>query len=416
MEEHPEARQIVETLSKAGFIAYYAGGWVRDLLLKHPSDDIDIATNAPPETVQALFPHTAAIGIAFGIVLVIIDNKQYEVATFRQDFDYQDGRRPSRIGFTTPIEDAKRRDFTINGMFYDPLQNEVLDYVNGRDDLKAKVIRAIGDPHQRIKEDRLRMIRAVRLACRFGFQIEQRTQEAIYAHAQELFPAVAIERVWQEFTKGHNKVNFTSELGLTPMLIMLHDFGLLAVIFPELKGVSREEIKKRLLPVKHYPLKAPTIASILPLFPEFTLQMRLDLCKKLKLSNLDQQFVMFLTHAEALTLSKKRIEKVEWAHFYSNTFSSICLKILSAPLESEQRRVFLEYHEKQKIFLAEPIRRIREHAPLIGSDALIALGIKPGVTMGLLLKEAEKISVNEGLYETGQVIARLKKLPIWPAE
>src|SRR3989338_2628829 len=143
MEEHPQARQIVETLAKAGFVAYYAGGWVRDFLLNHPSDDIDIATNAPPETIQALFPHTVPIGLAFGIILVIIDGKQYEVATFRQDLAYKDGRRPTKIAFATAIEDAKRRDFTINGMFFDPLKEEVLDYVSGKTDLENQVIRAI---------------------------------------------------------------------------------------------------------------------------------------------------------------------------------------------------------------------------------------------------------------------------------
>ena len=125
MKEHPQARQIVEKLQNAGFVAYYAGGWVRDFLLQHPSDDIDIATNAPPETVQALFPHTVPIGIAFGIILVIHDGRQYEVATFRQDLDYQDGRRPTRIAFSTAEEDAKRRDFTINGMFYDPVTEKI---------------------------------------------------------------------------------------------------------------------------------------------------------------------------------------------------------------------------------------------------------------------------------------------------
>ncbi|HEX5035421.1 MAG TPA: CCA tRNA nucleotidyltransferase, partial [bacterium] len=225
MEEHPQARQIVETLAKAGFVAYYAGGWVRDFLLQHPSDDIDIATNAPPETIQALFPHTIPIGIAFGIILVIIDGHQYEVATFRQDLDYKDGRRPSRIAFSTAAEDAKRRDFTINGMFYDPLKGEILDFVGGQKDLKQGLIRAIGNPHERIREDRLRMIRAIRLACRFRFQIEPETEQAIRAHALELLPAVAIERIVQELEKAHA---FGT---LRPTLIQLHDFGLLTPIF-----------------------------------------------------------------------------------------------------------------------------------------------------------------------------------------
>jgi poly(A) polymerase len=151
MEEHPQARHIIDTLTKNGFIAYYAGGWVRDYLLQHPSDDIDIATSAPPETIQALFPHTVPIGLAFGIILVIIDSHEYEVATFRQDLDYQDGRRPSKIAFSSAEEDAKRRDFTINGMFYDPLTNTILDYVEGKQDLQKKIIRAIGNPHDRIR-------------------------------------------------------------------------------------------------------------------------------------------------------------------------------------------------------------------------------------------------------------------------
>lgn len=408
MEEHPQARYIVETLAKAGFIAYYAGGWVRDLLLNHPSDDIDIATNAPPETIQALFPRTVPVGIAFGIILVIIDGRQYEVATFRQDLDYKDGRRPSRIEFTTAVEDAKRRDFTINGMFYDPLKQEVLDYVHGKADLEAKVIRAIGNPHERIKEDRLRMIRAVRLGCRFGFHIEAATEAAIRAHAGELFPAVAIERVWQEFTKGHDFGK------LRPMLIQLHDFGILQAIFPDLKNVPLEEIEMRLLPIKDYPAHAPTIASLLPLFPDAKLQNRLELCKKLKLSNLDQQFVAFLTHAGELIRQERPVERVEWAYFYANQFAPTCLQILSAHMDPKKRIAFLQHHEEQMNFLAKSIERIKAQDPVVKSNDLIAVGIKPGVAMGKLLKEADRIAINEQLHEADLIIQRLKELPIWP--
>lgn len=403
MEEHPQARYIVETLAKAGFIAYYAGGWVRDLLLNHPSDDIDIATNAPPETIQALFPHTVPIGIAFGIILVIIDGRQYEVATFRQDLDYQDGRRPSRIEFTTAIEDAKRRDFTINGMFYDPLKEEILDYVNGRADLDAKIIRAIGNPHERIKEDRLRMIRAIRLACRFGFHIEEATEKAIRAHAKELFPAVAIERIWQELNKGHDFGK------LRPMLIQLHAFHLLETIFPELAGVPLTVIEERLLPIKDYPIKAPTIASLLPLFPQWTLAQRLALCKKLKLSNVDQQFVTFLTHLE-----ERPVELAEWAYIYANPFAPTCLQILGAHMDTKKRAAFLQHHEQQMEFLTHSIQRIKTQNPVVKSDDLMAAGIAPGVTMGRLLKEADRIAINEQIHTPGPIIERLKTLPIWP--
>lgn len=408
MDEHPQARFIIETLAKAGFIAYYAGGWVRDLLLNHPSDDIDIATNAPPETIQALFPHTVPVGIAFGIVLVIVEGHQYEVATFRQDLDYQDGRRPSRIKFATAVEDARRRDFTINGMFYDPLTDEIFDYVNGRTDLEAKIIRAIGNPHERIKEDRLRMIRAVRLACRFGFHIEEATERAIRAHVNELFPAVAIERIWQELTKGHDFGK------LRPMLIKLHEFGLLGVIFPAIKQESLAEIEHRLAPIKDYPAAAPVIASLLPLFPGTSLQEQLQLWKKLKLANIDQQFVTFLFHARELVSLQRPVERVEWAYFYANAFAAVCLQIISAHFEPRRRAAFLHEHEEQMEVLQQSIERIHKHDPVVKSDDLLKLGIQPGITMGLLLKEADRIAINEQLHEPAPILECLKTLAIWP--
>ncbi len=410
MEEHPQARKIIETLAKAGFIAYYAGGWVRDFLLNHPSDDIDIATNAPPETIQALFPHTVPIGISFGIILVILDGRQYEVATFRQDLDYKDGRRPNRIEFTTAVEDAKRRDFTINGMFYDPIKEEIFDYVRGREDLDAKIIRAIGNPHERIKEDRLRMIRAVRLACRFGFEIEPLTVAAIRSHANELFPAVAIERIWQEFTKGHVFGK------LRPMLIQLHDFGLLGTIFPPLKDLPLFEIEERLHPIKDYPLKAPVIASLLPLFPDWKLEEQLQLCKKLKLPNLDQQFVSFLFRAKELIHETRPIEFVEWAYFYANHFSTITLQIIASHLDPRKQSAFFKEHEERLLFLERSIQRIRRHDPVVKSGDLMKEGIEPGKTMGLLLGEADDISINEQLDEPSPIIERLKQLPIWPRQ
>jgi poly(A) polymerase len=408
MEEHPQARFIVETLAKAGFIAYYAGGWVRDLLLQHPSDDIDIATNAPPETIQALFSHTVPLGIAFGIVLVIIEGHQYEVATFRQDLDYQDGRRPSRIRFTTAIEDARRRDFTINGMFYDPLKGEVLDYVNGRADLEAKIIRAIGNPHERIKEDRLRMLRAARLACRFGFTIEEETKKAILSHANELFPAVAVERIWQEFTKAYANGR------LREMLILLHEFGLLSTIFPSLQTASLEEIKKQLSPTQYYPSTTPAIAFILPLFKDSPLSNLLELCKKLKLSNIDQQFVSFLEKAKELILQKKEVEMADWAHFYASELASKTLQIIGAHLPCPMQAEFAKEHEQRMAFLKPSIQRIQEQNPLVKSEDLLKEGIKPGVTMGILLKEANRLAINEQFHSTKACIERLKKHPIWP--
>ncbi len=378
--------------------------------MNHPSDDIDIATNAPPETIQALFPHTVPIGIAFGIILVILEGHQFEVATFRRDIEYKDGRRPTRIEFTTAVEDARRRDFTINGMFYDPIQDEILDFVEGKADLEAKIIRAIGNPHDRIQEDRLRMIRAVRFACRFGFQIEAETQKAICAHANELFPAVAIERIWQEIAKGHDFGK------LRPMLIQLHSFGLLGAIFEELKEVPLLEIEKRLEPIKDYPFDAPVIASLLPLFPEFSKSEKLDLCKRLKLSNLEVQFVSFLDSSSQLIrdAGARPVELVEWAYFYANRFSSICLQILGAHLDPRRRIGFLKEHEERMESLSLSVDRIRRHDPVVKSSDLMEAGVQPGVAMGILLREADRIAINEQIHDAGRVVELLKGTPIWP--
>ncbi len=403
MDEHPEAREIVETLARAGFVAYYAGGWVRDFLLGHPSDDIDIATNAPPETIQALFPRTVPLGIAFGIVLVLIGKRQYEIATFRQDFDYIDGRRPSRVEFTTAQEDAKRRDFTINGMFYDPLTGKVIDYVDGKADLERRLIRAIGDPHERIREDRLRMMRALRLSCRFGFAIEAKTEQAIRAHAQELMPAVAIERVVQELEKARGGGK------LRELLVLLHEFGLLGSIFPVLREVALEEVKANLV---QYPAATPLIGWLMALFSRQTADDIVALTQRLKLATLEQQFGIFLLQARARFT--RNAEAWEWAHFYAHRFSELCLDIHAAHLDADSRRDFLIEHAKRKNALKRAIERIQTRRPLIASSDLAAAGIPASPAMGALLKEAERIAINEQIEEKAALLARLKNSPAWP--
>src|SRR5438045_7499375 len=159
------AREIAARLREQGYIAYFAGGCVRDMVRGLTPKDYDIATDARPETVQALFPRTYAVGAHFGVIIVLEDGFQFEVATFRSDDAYVDGRHPSAVHFSSPEADAKRRDFTINGMFYDPVAGEVIDLVGGKPDIGAKLVRAIGDPARRFAEDRLRMLGAVRLAA-----------------------------------------------------------------------------------------------------------------------------------------------------------------------------------------------------------------------------------------------------------
>ncbi len=196
-----DAVAVVRTLRDAGHVAYFAGGCVRDTLLGLTPKDYDVATDAPPQRVRQLFRNTQAVGAAFGVILVRLGRSVIEVATFRTDGTYTDGRRPDTVTFATAEEDAKRRDFTINGLFMDPLDGDrVIDYVGGQADLTAKFVRAIGNPDERFAEDHLRLLRAVRFAARLGFTIEEKTADAIVAHAREL-PRISPERVADELRR-----------------------------------------------------------------------------------------------------------------------------------------------------------------------------------------------------------------------
>ena len=231
------AASIVQKLHEHGYVAYFAGGCIRDALQDIPPKDIDIATSASPGQVQALFQRTIPVGIQFGVVRVLVSDLEFEVASFRSDGVYLDGRRPSEIRFSTPEQDALRRDFTINGMFYDPLNDRVIDYVNGREDLSGKLIRAIGQPSERFAEDRLRMLRAIRFATTLAFEIESRTWSAVKADAQAI-TVVSPERIRDELLKilvsPHRLRGFD----------LLDKSGLLAEILPELaalKGCEQPE-------------------------------------------------------------------------------------------------------------------------------------------------------------------------------
>ncbi len=234
-ESKQRAADIAQQLRHAGFIAYFAGGCVRDALLGQEPHDYDIATDATPEQVQRLFPKSQAVGAHFGVVVVRSGPDHIEVATFRTDGCYKDGRRPEAVTYATPQEDAQRRDFTVNGLFYDPASDEVIDFVGGRADLAAHLVRAIGDPTARFREDHLRLMRAVRFATTLGWQMDPATWAAVQAEAPSL-AKISIERSRDEFLK----------IMLHPQRVrgldLLDESGLLQVILPEmeaLKGCSQ---------------------------------------------------------------------------------------------------------------------------------------------------------------------------------
>ncbi len=232
MTEREFAIDVVEQLQKAGFEALWAGGCVRDELLGMAPKDYDVATDARPEQVQKLFRRTIAVGASFGVIEVLGPRQdgqvlQVEVATFRTDEGYIDGRRPVGVIFSTAREDALRRDFTINGMFFDPIKHELLDFVGGRADLEAGLVRAIGEPRLRFQEDKLRLLRGVRIATRFGFAIAPDTVSAMRAMADQL-PVVSAERIAEELRQLLVHPHRSRGMNL------LFDLGLVEPILPEL--------------------------------------------------------------------------------------------------------------------------------------------------------------------------------------
>ncbi len=231
------ALAITNTLKANGYTAYFAGGCVRDHLRGQKPQDFDIATTATPEQVEKIFRRTIPVGKQFGVMIVVEEETPFEVATFRCEGGYQDGRHPTQVSFTQPEEDARRRDFTVNGMFYDPSSEKVIDFVGGLEDLPKKVIRAIGDPSARFDEDKLRLLRAIRFASTLGFEIETKTWEALRKKASTIHE-VSPERIREELVK------IFTRSGAARGYVLLSESGLMKEILPEveaMRGVEQPE-------------------------------------------------------------------------------------------------------------------------------------------------------------------------------
>lgn len=404
------ALQIIEKLHAAGFVAYFAGGWVRDHVMGKESDDIDIATDAPPKKILDLFPRTLVIGLSFGVVIVIIEGHPFEVATFRTDVG-SDGRKPDSIVFSSPKEDAIRRDFTINGMFYDPSEHKIYDYVGGMEDIKKSIIKTIGDPYDRFFEDRLRMVRAFRFAARFGFTIDSKTQEAILANAERLFPSVAMERIFQEFSKMAKSARFDWAL------IEMHRLMLLPVIFPSLGQVHLQEIKKRVKPFPLMPKNMPVILYLAHLFPDYSLKEFEDLVFYLKCGK--DSLLALQSYLKAKELlqklkNKETIDLFSWVEFLSKEKAEMAfISFLLTFEEESERDKALEKVTEVKERLKAPILRASKNQTLLTGERLKSEGIRPGRLMGDLIKEAEKIAITEETEDLEKVMIQLKKTSLW---
>lgn len=390
------ALDVVRRLQQAGFTALWAGGCVRDLLLGHAPDDYDVATSARPEQVRDLFGkrNTLAIGASFGVILVQAPRRSgasdVEVATFRTEGPYLDGRRPQHVQFATPQEDALRRDFTINGMFFDPLADQVLDYVGGRQDLERRIVRAIGDPRARIAEDKLRMLRAVRMTARFDFTLEQATAAAVRELAREIL-VVSSERITQELRKMLVHVRRSAAMRLAD------DLRLLSVILPELAPILDESNAPRWLRTLAMldRLEAPgfELALATLLFelatlhsPEAAAKMAGELGRRLRFSNRELEHLSWLlAHCRVLheapqwTLAKLK-------RLFADPRIGDLIRLHRVAVEcSDGDLAAVEFCEQ---YLARTPPEEINPPPLITGDDLIRLGLYPGARFKELLELA----------------------------
>lgn len=416
------ARDIALKLHKEGFIAYFAGGCVRDLLLGKEPEDFDIATTATPDAVEKLFKKTIPVGRQFGVMLVVIDEIQFEVATFRCEGGYQDGRHPTRVTFSAPEEDAKRRDFTVNGLFFDPAGNKVLDYVQGESDIRAQCLRAIGNPDERFEEDKLRLLRAVRLAANLNFTIETNTWKSICSNAHKI-NQVSPERIRDELVKMLTRPNAAKGIRL------MSESGLLKEILPEveaMKGVEQH-------PVYHpegdvfvhtclllEKLEKPSL--ILALGALFH-----DIAKPVTFTKTEDGHIHFYEHEHAgiemtklimkrLRFSNEEIEQVSECVGKHMVFASV-QKMREGKLKRfVTRPTFPDELEMHRIdclsshglldnyhFLNQKLEEYKKEdlkpKPLINGHDLIGLGVKPGPKMKPFLEEIYELQL-EGVLSS----------------
>jgi len=400
------AQEIAEKLRAAGFESLWAGGCVRDELLGIPPKDYDIATNATPDQVRDLFGHrrTLAIGAAFGVVTILGPRAigQIDVATFRTDATYSDGRRPDSVQYTTAEHDAQRRDFTINGLFYDPIAQQVVDYVHGQEDLKRGIIRAIGDPRLRIGEDKLRMLRAVRFAATLRFEIERETFLAIQDMAVNI-NTVSAERIGMELRRMLVDANRATALTL------LRDTNLLTQVLPEVAALPESTFNDtaRILAALQTPTLPLALAASLSSLPTPHSPLPLPasaLGRRLRYTNKEVDRTIWLlanrpTIAEAAELPWPRLQRLLT---HDGTPELIALhEATAAPADAA-----LAFCRER---LAWPAERLNP-PPLVDGSDLIHHGLKPGPHFAGLLEQTRDAQLNGEIRTREQALALIDSL------
>ncbi len=393
------ATHTVQQLRQAGHEAYWAGGCVRDLLRGIPPGDYDVATSASPDRVRDLFgrKRTLAVGEAFGVIIVLPPQglEPVEVATFRTEGPYQDGRRPDSVVYATAREDAQRRDFTINGMFYDPVERRVLDYVDGQADLAAGIVRAIGDPHARMQEDKLRLLRAVRFAAVLGFELDRVTEEAVAAMAAEL-SVVSVERIAQELRKMLVHPNRRRAIELCRRT------GLLEVIVPGWNQCDAEpDATLRTLHRLQRPTVGLALAVLLQSFPNPAVNSRKSVpapdtvrghCRRLKLSNEEVDSCLWL-HEHHHDLSRAgSMSDADLKRLLAHPLSAELLNWFEAEADGQDSKAASLQQLKQRaaVWTAAEL----DPPPLITGQDLLARGLQPGPRLKELLDAVRTAQLN----------------------
>jgi tRNA nucleotidyltransferase/poly(A) polymerase len=414
------ARAVATRLRAAGYTAYFAGGCVRDRLLGREPQDFDVATDAPAAMVQQLFSKTVPVGVQFGVVLVLIDDEPIEVATFRADAIYLDGRHPSSVRFSSPEEDARRRDFTINGMFIDPVTDAVIDYVGGQHDLKAGIIRAIGDPHARISEDRLRMLRAVRFTARLGFAMEPATLEAIRAAAPTITD-IAWERIGDEVIR----ILTDSQGGSARRGFELLDAtGLLVPTLPEvaaLKGVEQSPDYHPegdvfahtlgLLAQLDHPTETLALGALLHDIakPRCALgaDMAVEICQRLRRSRETWERVAFLVRDHLRLSSAPEMRLSTLKRFLAQDGIDELLEL--ARLDAMASNQDLTYYNFCRAKLTELSAAEIKPPPLVRGRDLLDMGFAPGPLFGEILAAVAEAQLDGTLQSREQAIAWVRE-------
>ena len=426
-----QALAIVGRLREQGFAAYLAGGCVRDRILGVKAKDFDIATDARPEVVQSLFTNTVAIGAKFGVVAVLIENQPFEVATFRADAPYLDGRRPSAVHFGTLEADAARRDFTIGGMYYDPVAGRLIDLVGGQRDLRAGIIRAIGDPRQRFAEDRLRMLRAIRFAARLNFTIEPATMDAIQRAATAIIE-VSAERI------GDELVMIMTEGNAARGMELLRQSRLMRPLLPEVEALIGCEQPANYHPEGDVYRHTMLALSMLEYGCSETLAFGVlfhDIAKP-RTRELKGDKTTFYGHTEqGAEMAIRILQGLRRSRFVQTRVAYLVhyhLRLTGAPKmrPSTLKRMLAEEGFEELLSLAAMDalasnsylgfyhfcrRAMQAHAPeqlrpprLIGGTDLIAMGFTPGPAFKTILKEVEDLQLDGELRDREAAIAYVR--------